>query len=83
MTMTTNESFPSLPKTFKNYKGEDVVALYPKKGVLINAIDDQIFLFKTSKCLYVVVYGLQVEEMLCVDEAFRIMGDCYKHSHGL
>jgi hypothetical protein len=65
-----------LPKTFKNYKGEDVEIRWPN-GDLIHSKGD-VYLFKTRDT-FSVVYGLQENACLSFEEAIDEFDNCVMH----
>ena len=65
------------PTTFLNWKGEHVPAYYPKGTLLVQC--GNVFLIKTGKNYFAVVYCLEVNTGLSRSEAANHFGEACLH----
>lgn len=70
-----------VPDTARNWEGNQEPIKWPKKFTILAAVDD-VYLLKTSKDVFAVVYGLEVVPNLTRTGAAIEFGNCIMHQAG-
>lgn len=69
-----------LPKTSRNWKGEEKEIEYPKGQIVARC--ESVVLIQQSKYKFAVVYSLQTKKGLTMDAALSEFGGCCLHQAG-